>query len=115
MAISRRQVLQGAGCALTLGGFAGHASAQASGGVQQIYEAAKKEGQLTWYSGFLDQQICVRIGQAFTEKWPGVGVNATKTTSQVAFQRVLQDMKGRRTPRAWCRRSGTSIPKATTG
>jgi len=94
MAISRRQVLQGAGGALALSGLARPVRAQASGAVQQIYEAAKKEGQLTWYSGFLDQQICVRIGQAFTEKWPDVGVNATKTTSQVAFQRVLQDMKG---------------------
>ncbi len=36
----------------------------------------------------------MRIGNAFSQKWPGIGVNATKTTSQVAFQRVLQDLKG---------------------
>ena len=70
--ISRRAVLQAAGGALALAGSR-RASAQA-GGLQQLYKAAKKEGQLTWYSGVLDQPICVRVGQAFTEKYPGVTV-----------------------------------------
>lgn len=60
---------------------------------KQLYAAAKKEGQLTWYSGVLDQALCEKIGQAFTERYPGVQVNAIKTTSQVAFQRLLQDIK----------------------
>ena len=90
--ISRRAVLQAAGGALALAGSR-RASAQA-GGLQQIYKAAKKEGQLTWYSGILDQPICVRVGQAFTDKYPGVTVSPTKTTSQVAFQRLAQDLKG---------------------
>ena len=60
---------------------------------KQIYEAAKKEGQLTWYSGILNQQICDEVGQAFTTKYPGVSVHAIKTTSQVAFQRLLQALQ----------------------
>jgi len=60
---------------------------------KQLYEAAKKEGQLTWYSGILNQQICDEVGQAFSKKYPGVSVHAIKTTSQVAFQRLLQDQK----------------------
>jgi iron(III) transport system substrate-binding protein len=60
---------------------------------RQLYEAAKKEGQLTWYSGVLDQALCEKVGQAFTAKYPGVRVDVTKTTSQVAFQRLLQDLK----------------------
>lgn len=60
---------------------------------KQLYEAAKKEGQLTWYSGILNQQICDSVGKAFTEKYPGVSVHAIKTTSQVAFQRLSQDLK----------------------
>ena len=60
---------------------------------KQLYEAAKKEGQLTWYSGVLNQQICDEVGQAFSKKYPGVSVHAIKTTSQVAFQRLLQDVK----------------------
>lgn len=92
MDISRRTVLGTAGGALALRTTA--ALAQDSGGDKQLYEAAKKEGQLTWYSGILDQPLCVEVGQAFTRKYPGISVNATKTTSQVAFQRVLQDIKG---------------------
>jgi iron(III) transport system substrate-binding protein len=94
MGVSRRAVLQAAaGGALALG--AGRASAEGGGeDLQSLYEAAKKEGQVTWYSGFLDQPIVVRVGNAFSQKWPGIAVNATKTTSQVGFQRVLQDMKG---------------------
>ena len=38
---------------------------------QQLYEAAKKEGHLTWYSGYLNQPIVDCIGQAFTAKYPG--------------------------------------------
>jgi len=64
-----------------------------SNGEKQLYEAAKKEGQLTWYSGILNQQICDEVGQAFSKKYPGVSVHAIKTTSQVAFQRLLQDQK----------------------
>jgi iron(III) transport system substrate-binding protein len=60
---------------------------------KQLYEAAKKEGGITWYSGILDQQICDRVGQAFSAKYPGLQVSAIKTTSQVAFQRLLQDLK----------------------
>ncbi len=60
---------------------------------KQLYEAAKKEGQLTWYSGVLDQALCEKVGQAFTAKYPGIQVDVTKTTSQVAFQRLLQDIK----------------------
>jgi iron(III) transport system substrate-binding protein len=58
-----------------------------------LYEAAKKEGTLTWYSGVLDQALCEKVGQAFAAKYPGIKVDVTKTTSQVAFQRVLQDIK----------------------
>ncbi len=59
----------------------------------ELYAAAKKEGQLTWYTGHYDQQVTTRLANAFTEKYPGVRVNAIKTTSQVAFQRLLQDLQ----------------------
>jgi iron(III) transport system substrate-binding protein len=60
---------------------------------KQLYEAAKKEGTLTWYSGVMDQALCEKVGQAFAAKYPGIKVDVTKTTSQVAFQRVMQDIK----------------------
>lgn len=91
MEIRRRTMLQATGGALAFGGAA---RAQPSDAERQLHEAARKEGQLTWYTGILDQPLCVRVGQAFTQKYPGVAVNAIKTTSQVAFQRLLQDLKG---------------------
>ena len=91
MALSRRSILTAMAACVAVD--RAHAEA---GDLQTIYEAAKKEGQVTWYSGFLDQTICAQIGNAFSKKWPGITVNATKTTSQVAFQRLLQDMKGGR-------------------
>ena len=75
---------------------------------QQLYAAAKKEGQVTWYSGFLDQPICDAIGQAFTQKYPGIRVNAIKTTSQVAFQRLTAGHQGRRRSSPTCSARPTS-------
>ncbi len=81
-----------AGGALALGVGQGRAqSGDAS--LQQIAADAKKEGRLTWYSGILDQPICDHIGRVFEQKYPGIQVNAIKTTSQVAFQRLMQDLK----------------------
>jgi iron(III) transport system substrate-binding protein len=88
MTMTRRTVLLAAGALA-----AGAAEARAQETLQGIYDAAKKEGQLTWYSGILDQPLCDKIGSAFTQKYPGIRVNAIKTTSQVAFQRVMQDAK----------------------
>src|SRR5438105_5044118 len=71
---------------------AGASGAHAEGNAE-LYAAAKAEGTLTWYSGVMDQALCEKIGQAFAAKYPGIKVDVTKTTSQVAFQRVLQDIK----------------------
>lgn len=68
--------------------------ASADDDTQQLYEAAKKEGQVTWYSGYLNQPICDAFGAAFTKKYPGIRYNSIKTTSEVAFQRVMQDING---------------------
>jgi len=81
---------------LTLAGLLALAPAAAmaqSDNEKQLYEAAKKEGQVTWSSGILNQQICDEVSEAFGKKYPGITVHAVKTTSQVAFQRLMQDLK----------------------
>ncbi|MBV8838651.1 MAG: Tat pathway signal protein, partial [Alphaproteobacteria bacterium] len=60
---------------------------------RELYEAAKKEGQLTWYTAHYDQQLSTEIGNAFTARYPGIRVNVIKATAQVSFQRLLQDIK----------------------
>jgi iron(III) transport system substrate-binding protein len=93
MSITRRTIMLGAGVAATVG----RARAQLgpdSNALKALYEAAKKEGQVGWYSGVLDQPMCDSVGRAFSSRYPGVAVNAIKTTSQVAFQRVVEDLRG---------------------
>lgn len=62
---------------------------------RQLYEAAQREGELTWYTGQLQAQPSEAIGRAFTERYPGVRCNVVRTTSQVAFQRLSQDARAR--------------------
>jgi iron(III) transport system substrate-binding protein len=60
---------------------------------RQLYDAAKPEGELTWYSGQLQAEAGEAVGRAFTERYPGIKVNVVRSTSQVAFQRLSQDMQ----------------------
>ncbi len=92
MPISRRTMLLAAGASVALGARPGQAAD--SPGLKDLYQAAKKEGQLGWYSGILDQPLCDKVAQAFSSKYPGITVSAIKTTSQVAFQRLAEDMRG---------------------
>ncbi|MGB3537227.1 MAG: extracellular solute-binding protein [Mesorhizobium sp.] len=58
-----------------------------------LYEAAKQEGSLTWYTAQFDQNMTAVIGNAFSEKYPGIKVNGIKATAQVSFQRLLLEIK----------------------
>ena len=58
-----------------------------------LYEAAKKEGELTWYIAQYDGETADQVGRAFEKKYPGVKANVVRTTAQVAFQRVSAELK----------------------
>lgn len=60
-----------------------------------LYDAAQREGELTWYTGQFSAETSEAVGRAFTERYPGVRVNVTRSTSQVAYQRLAQDMRAR--------------------
>lgn len=90
MRLSRRTVLAAAAGSLALGAPGAHAQADDE---KQLYEAAKKEGKVSWYSGVMTQPIVSKIADAFSQKYPGINATAIKTTSQVAFQRLMQDIK----------------------
>lgn len=60
-----------------------------------LYDAAKREGQVTWYTGQMQAEPSEAIGRAFTERFPGIQVSVVRSTSQVAFQRLSQDMRAR--------------------
>jgi iron(III) transport system substrate-binding protein len=64
--------------------------------LKTITEAAKKEGELTWYIAHYTSEGAEDIGRGFTEMY-GIKVNVVRTTAQVAYQRLLQDIKNNQT------------------
>jgi iron(III) transport system substrate-binding protein len=55
--------------------------------------AAKKEGELTWYVSQVNGPTAEEGGRAFSEKYPGIKVNVVRITTQVAYQRVNQELQ----------------------
>ena len=55
--------------------------------------AARGEGALTWYMAQVDAQTAEKLGRSFTQSHPGVNVGVIRTTGQVAYQRLLMDIK----------------------
>ena len=61
---------------------------------KELYEAAKKEGgELTWYTAQSDDITAQALGRSFESIYPGIKVNVLRTTAQVAYQRVTQEIK----------------------
>lgn len=60
--------------------------------LDELYEAAKKEGEITWYIVPMSSASAERAGAKFTELYPGVNVNVVRSTASVAWQRLNQDI-----------------------
>ena len=60
---------------------------------KDLYEAAKKEKQFTFYTAHYNTEEASRLCDAFDKKYPGVKCNFVRTTAQVAFQRFQQDLQ----------------------
>ncbi|MEO8715402.1 MAG: extracellular solute-binding protein [Acetobacteraceae bacterium] len=58
-----------------------------------LVAAARKEGTLTWYIAQVDGQTAEDMGRAFTQQYPGIKIAVIRTTGQVAFERLMQDLK----------------------
>jgi iron(III) transport system substrate-binding protein len=88
MVITRRSATMGIAAA---GAFA----RAARGDPLALADAARREGSLTWYVAQLDTATAERFGRAFTAEYPGIVVEVIRTTGQVAFQRLMLDIKNR--------------------
>src|SRR5690606_29573903 len=62
-------------------------------GMDELYEKARQEGEVTWYIAYYRTEVAERVGAAFTQKYPGINVNVVRATGQVIFQRLGQDLK----------------------
>jgi iron(III) transport system substrate-binding protein len=95
--IRRRNFILG-GSAFFVLGAGGKAQAQPAPAMtpheKELYEAAKKEGgELTWYTAQSDDITAQALGRSFESLYPGLKVNGLRTTAQVAYQRITQEIK----------------------
>jgi len=67
--------------------------ALSSSEIDALYASARDEGEITWYIVPLTSETAEEVGAAFTERYPGVRVNVVRSTAQVAFQRLNQDIE----------------------
>jgi iron(III) transport system substrate-binding protein len=73
--------------------FAWAAPALAFEGEKPLYEAAKKEKALTWYTAHYNSETAAAVCNGFEKKYPGIKCDYIRTTAQVAYQRLAQDQK----------------------
>ena len=98
---SRRDVLRhGSGlAALGLAGASAlaprraHAARELTAREKELYAAARQEGELTWYTSHSDDVTAQALGRDFEALYPGIKASVVRTTAQVAFQRVSQEIK----------------------
>src|ERR1700710_147989 len=86
--IPRRRVAAGLASVVAVPGRA-HAAAD----LPTLEAAARGEGTLTWYIAQVDAETAEKLGRSFSQSHPGVNVGVIRTTGQVAYQRLLMDIK----------------------
>lgn len=77
---------------VALGMSVASATAQMAPWEAELYEAAKKEKAFTIYTAHYNTEEIARLCTAFEQKYAGVKCNFVRTTAQVAYQRLQQDM-----------------------
>jgi len=87
--LTRRQAVIGLGAA----GFVVAGARDARADLKALEASATKEGAVTWYTGQVDAEKAEKLGKAFTARYPGIRVSVIRTTGQVAFERLSQDLK----------------------
>lgn len=89
--ITRRAALAALAAAAIV---AGPASAQMADHEKALYDAAiaNDETTITWYTAHTGGETAQAVGRRFEELYPGITANVVRTTAQVAFQRVSQEL-----------------------
>jgi iron(III) transport system substrate-binding protein len=55
--------------------------------------AARAEGTVTWYVAQMSGEAAEAMGHRFTRRYPGIAVSVIRTTGQVAYERLSQELK----------------------
>ena len=61
--------------------------------VTKLYDAAKKEGNVVWWTAHYEQAAAETMAAAFKKKYPGIEVSLSRQTAQVLNTRLQQDLK----------------------
>jgi iron(III) transport system substrate-binding protein len=92
-ALSRRDVLKGASGLLAGTGFSTRvmaASPPPESVTPALIEAAKKEGQVIYYTS-TDLPVAEKLAKAFEAKYPDIAVRVERTGAERVFQRIGQE------------------------
>lgn len=80
-----------------LGGLTGAAMyplvGQAADIPSELYEAAKKDGEVNWYVSAFSTADAERIKTAFAARYPGITINIQRQTAGTLFQRVSEELR----------------------
>jgi len=74
-------------------GAMGLAARNARATTANLEIAARSEGALTWYVAQMSGEAAEAIGRRFTQRYPGIIVSVIRTTGQVAYERLQQELK----------------------
>jgi iron(III) transport system substrate-binding protein len=55
--------------------------------------AARKEGSVTWYVAQMSGEAAEAMGRRFSQRYAGISVSVIRTTGQVAYERLQQELK----------------------
>ncbi|HEX3864946.1 MAG TPA: extracellular solute-binding protein [Stellaceae bacterium] len=61
-----------------------------------LVDAAKKEGEVTWYSTLIVNQILRPMVDAFNAKYPGIKVNYSRSTNSDVALKIVNEARARR-------------------
>lgn len=89
LGMSRLKSCLGLALAVTLAGIPA-AFAQSE---KELYEAAKKEGPINWYTGFVQNQLVRPVVANFEAKYPGLRINVTGGRDSDIMVKILSEAK----------------------
>lgn len=58
---------------------------------QALYDAAKEEGTVTWYTGLIPEKIVAPMEDAFEEKYPGIDLKYFRDGSSAIASKILTE------------------------
>ena len=68
---------------------------QSRAALDELEAAVRKEATLIWYVEQMSREVAEAMGKRFTQHYPGIKITVICTTSQVAYERLMQELKNK--------------------